>query len=962
MKFQKKYLKLLLSKLLQPPFALLYETIRERVSPWEKFRAVDSVARITLCAKLIHLFTQQYQKLNRHRFIKVLFLATLGICLLFGQVVSAQTQNPSVLVEQGIKDYDAGNFANAVKHWQEALNQYKNNPSEAAVVNENLGRVYQQLGENKAAIASLSAAIRDYAAVENIQQVGRMQSELAQVYSNLGQPRKAIALLCGQLVDKSKISENQGSQERECTPESAEQIATKHNDKRGKIAALGILGEAYRLIGNYDQAIKYLHAAQQVSPEYDFLVLNSLGNAYRSRAQLHELEANSANQAGIFSKEKEFTNKSAADYNQAREYFQNSIKLAHNQKQPLAEMRGLLNLIQLGSQTNETKVIGDETFNNAHEDALKLLEDLPDSATKVYAAIDLAYLQRHSQGISPFTYCQTQILSSDNEALNLLQSSVLTSNNLQDNRLQSYANGALGHFWECRRDTKKALKYTQTAIIAADKNLSAKDSLYLWEWQAGRILDKENHKEEAIASYQRAFETLEDIRQDILTAERDVQFDFRDVVRPLYRTLARSRLDLLEVGAIANKQRAKELSQVVETIDALKLAELQNYFGNDCILSGLNPKQVRELLEDNSAAFKNTGFLSSIILDGKTGILLQLPNQTTKFKWIEDPNQEGTSKIVSSDRLEKKIAEFRTGLIRGEEEVNYDTTTAAQLYDWIIRPFAENIKPETVKTLVFIQDGFLRSVPMAALYDRQQQKYLVETYAVATTPSLRLTTPKVRDRSTQKALILGLTQQATIDGKSFDALFSVPQEVSAVESLFPNHTDLIDDNFVPETFKQKLEKTTYPIVHIASHAQFGIIPEDTFIVTGKNQKLTISQLENSLRNLNSKLDSVELLVLTACETAVGDDRSTLGLAGVALQVGVKSAIASLWSVTDASTAELVKTFYTNYRNAGMSIAEALQKAQIRMINAKKLPPSEGINIKYDNPVYWAPMIAIGNWL
>ncbi|MHC5832900.1 MAG: CHAT domain-containing protein, partial [Nostoc sp.] len=95
-----------------------------------------------------------------------------------------------------------------------------------------------------------------------------------------------------------------------------------------------------------------------------------------------------------------------------------------------------------------------------------------------------------------------------------------------------------------------------------------------------------------------------------------------------------------------------------------------------------------------------------------------------------------------------------------------------------------------------------------------------------------------------------------------------------------------------------------------------IIPEDTFIVTGKNQKLTISQLENSLRNLNSKLDSVELLALTACETAVGDDRATLGLAGVALQVGVKSAIASLWSVTDASTAELVKTFYTNYRNTG----------------------------------------------
>ncbi|WP_292710857.1 MULTISPECIES: CHAT domain-containing protein [unclassified Nostoc] len=81
-----------------------------------------------------------------------------------------------------------------------------------------------------------------------------------------------------------------------------------------------------------------------------------------------------------------------------------------------------------------------------------------------------------------------------------------------------------------------------------------------------------------------------------------------------------------------------------------------------------------------------------------------------------------------------------------------------------------------------------------------------------------------------------------------------------------------------------------------------------------------------------------------------------------MQVGVKSAIASLWSVTDDSTSELVKAFYTNYRNTGMSIAEALQKAQIRMIHPKKLQSSEGINPRYDNPVYWASMIAIGNWL
>ncbi len=955
MKSPKKYFKLLLSKPLRLTFALLYV-------PCGMLRKRSVCPRQTFCVRLIHFFTQQQQKLNRHQFFKVLFLASIGICLLFGQVVSAQTQNASVLVEQGIKYYDAGNFPQAVKHWQEALHQYKNNPSATAVVNENLARAYQQIGENKAAIASLEAAIRDYGAVENIQQVGRMKSELAQVYSNLGQPRKAIALLCGQLVDKSQSYENQPSQEIKCTPESAQQIATKYNDKRGQVAALGILGEAYRLIGSYDQAIKYLDIAQFVTPEYKFLVLNSLGNAYKSRGQLRELQADSAMKAGISSKEQELTQKSLDDYSRAYQYFQDSIKFAHNEKQALAEMRGLLNLIQLASQTNKSKFINDEEFNKTLKYALKVLKDLPDSATKVYGEIDLASLQRDAKGTSPFIYCPTGlILSGDNEALNLLENSVLTSKRLQDNRLISYANGALGHFWECRKDNEKALKYTQSAIIAADRKLSAKDSLYLWEWQAGRILDEQNRKQEAIASYQRAFDTLEDIRQDILTAERDVQFDFRDVVRPLYRTLAQSRLDLLGVGAITDERRAKELSKVVNTIDALKLAELQNYFGNDCILSGLNPKPVGELLEDNSVAFKNTGFLSSIILNGKTGILLQLPNQASTFKWIEDPNQQGTNKIVSNDTLQKKIAEFRKGLI-SKEEINYDTTIAAQLYDWMIRPFAEDIKPEKVKTLVFIQDGFLRSVPMAALYDSQQKKYLVETYAVATTPSLRITKPKLRERSTQKALILGLTQKATIEGKTFDQLFAVPNEVNAVESIFPNHTPLLDDNFIPKNFQQKLDQTKYPIVHIASHAQFGIIPEDTFIVTGKNQKLTISQLETSLQNFNNKSDSVELLTLTACETAVGDDRATLGLAGVALQVGVKSAIASLWSVTDQSTSELVKTFYTNYRNPGMSIAQALQTAQIRMINAKKLPPSEDINPMYDHPAYWAPMIAIGNWL
>lgn len=896
-------------------------------------------------------------KNKRLRLLQFLFCTSLLICISFGQVVSAQNYNgqnrqsaeikklisKEILVENGVKDYHNGNFSDAIKHWQSALVKYQNQPSATAIIHENLGRAYRKLGENQAAITSFSAAIRDYSTVKNIPQMGRMQTELAQVYRNLGQPKKAIALLCGK----------QG----ECQKDTAVEIATSYKDKKGKVAALGVLGEVYRLIGNYDRAITYLQTAQTDS-EDNFLVANSLGNAYLNRALLRDLRAKSAAKIGLDKKKTEFNRKSGDDFLQAREYFQSSIKSAREQNQSLAQMRGLLNLIKLASHTNKTTVIDDRIFNNSVQNSLQLLENLPDSDTKVYGAIDLAYLQRYSQANSPFTDCPTQLILPE-QSLSLLQKSVSTSNKLKDNRLQSYANGALGHFWECNQNYPKALQYTQNAIFAADKNLNAKESLYLWEWQAGRILDKQNKQKSAIEYYQRAYETLEDIRLDILTAKRDIQFDFRDIVKPLYRTLAQSRLELLQAGAIPNSERDAELSKVVTTIDALKLAELQNYFGNDCVLSGLNPKQVNQLLEDNKAEFANTVFLSSIILDGKTGILLQSADKTTKFKWIED-SQQGTDKIVSTQKLEQKIAEFRQGLIKGKEAINYDTATAAQLYDWIIRPFAEDIQPDKVKTLVFIQDGFLRSVPMAALYDNQQKKYLVETYAIATTPSLRLTTPKP-NRNNSKALILGLTEKSTIDGKTFPELFAVKKEIDVVKNLFPNHSDLIDENFIPQNFQQKLQQTTYPIIHIASHAQFGIIPEDTFIVTGKNKKITISQLENSLQNLKNPSDSIEILALTACQTALGDDRSSLGLAGVALQVGVKSAVASLWNVQDNSTSKLVEEFYKNYRDGEMSIAEALQKAQIKMINAKKLP-SEGIDIKYDNPSYWAPMIVIGNWL
>jgi CHAT domain-containing protein len=161
----------------------------------------------------------------------------------------------------------------------------------------------------------------------------------------------------------------------------------------------------------------------------------------------------------------------------------------------------------------------------------------------------------------------------------------------------------------------------------------------------------------------------------------------------------------------------------------------------------------------------------------------------------------------------------------------------------------------------------------------------------------------------------------------------------------------LNEQFTPQSLEQELKQAVYPIIHIATHGQFGTIPEDSFLVTGKNQKITITDLESDIRRFSGGSEPVELLALTACQTGIGDDRATLGMAGITVQAGVRSALASLWYLDDAVTQELVAKFYDNLRSR-MSKAEALQAAQKALINQ-----NEEIH-----PAQWAPFILIGNWL
>ncbi len=873
----------------------------------------------------------------------ILFLVSLTLCLWFGipqvqrqpgSIAFAQMPNPHQLVQQGVEQYQHGEFQAAIGTWQTALTQALNmqDLTNAAIVLENLARVRQQLGQTEQAIGHWQQAVLVYRQLGDRLQMGRMLTEQAQALSRQGLHRQAILLLCGPIGAA-------------CQPDSAIEIARAMQDQQGEAAALGSLGETYRLRGNYQQAVFWLQQSQTLAqalqnPAYEIAALNSLGQTQVGLALVNYRRADSANQRGDHRAATEQQQAGLASDRLAIQSFQSGLTLAQQQQDPVNQMHLLLGAIAPYYRTGQTKTAIDQT-----QQAVALLPALLDSQEKVYAAIDLTHVLQPIPPVlgaaQPALEMQRQVrtrtscLSSEvaSKAEQLLQQAISVAQRINDSRAASFAIGELGRLYECQGDDVEALKSTQQARWMAEQDLRAKDSLYLWEWQTGRILNRQGHASEAIAIYEQAVSTLETIRGDLLTANRDLQFDFRDTVDSLYRELVALRL---ERDQLQTTDRDKNLTAALKTLDSLKLSELQNYFGNDCIVVAAGPQTV-----DQVGVGHRTAIFNSVILADRTAIVASFPDGSKQINWIE----------VDRETLTHHINEYRRELERFYKP--FDSQYAEQMYDWIIAPVAEALQQAGVKTLVFVQDGILRSVPMTALYDRQNQQFLVEQYAIATTPSLTLTETHPLERRNLKALAIGLSQGVTLENRQFPPLDNVNSEIQAIETELPGSKPLLNQNFTRDRLQQELDRNAYPILHIATHGEFGAEPEDTFLVTGDAQKMTINDLDQIFRSTKA-VNQVDLLTLTACQTAAGDDRSALGLAGVAIQAGAKSALASLWFIDDATTAKIAAQFYANLRNnLQMSKAEALQAAQIDVIQ------SAGTTA---HPAYWAPFILIGDWL
>ena len=505
------------------------------------------------------------KKRSIHPFLTFLCLTSLMLSLWWGEVsVFAQSNNSNDLVKQGVTQYQKGEYTKAIATWQQALNseETKNNVKNQAIIQENLARTYQKIGQTEQEIDYWQKAIINYQKLNQIQQVGRLLTEQAQAYSRLGKYQKSLTLLCSP-EDKSNTLI--------CDPNSALEIAKTYQDKEGKIAALGSLGEVYRLMGNYERAIdilenEALNQAQNLDNlTYSASLFKSLGNVYFAQAKRWQIQASSAEVRSANNTAEQFRKNAVENSQLAFSNYQSAFKLNQQNNNPSEELQTLLNLVQLNQQFPNLNYV-----DNYQKTALNLLNQIPKSSAKIYAAINLAIA-------SPFSECPIVSSLSNSQIETTLQEAVENANQLKSPRINSFALGALGHFYECESQYNKALKLTKDALLLAEQNRVADDSLYLWEWQLGRILEALKQPSEAIAAYERAYGILESLRSDILTANRDLQFDFRDSIEPLYRQLIQ--LILGQENSSPNPL-SQPFIKGLQTLDSLKLAELQNYLGD----------------------------------------------------------------------------------------------------------------------------------------------------------------------------------------------------------------------------------------------------------------------------------------------------------------------------------------------------------------------------------------------
>jgi len=896
----------------------------------------------------------------------------------------SQTSSATVLLSEGVKHFQAERFEEAIAHWQQALIAYTQISDEQhrALVLSNLSLAYQHLGRWQEAEASLEESLAFFE-----QQPTESRSTVDWEYHakalnaqgwllwRRGQPETALDAwkqaeqayasanyfpgIVGSRINQAKALQSQGLSiaTREML-ENVQQVIQQQGNPYLQVMALQSLGNALRRVGALEESQvaldKSLAIATQPLTEFSSpeqrnaiqsSILLDLGNT--KLAQWERAVALSLDEVETYK-------------NAALEYYQQSATIAPSvlpRTQALANTLGLLVNLQRYECT-EAEICNSE----ASSQIWAQWETLADKFTELPLGRSSLAVQLNSVNsllklvAIPEASASTDAAGRERwaELAQVLSQTVQLAHQLQDIRTEALALGQLGHLYELAQQWTEAKQVTNQAI-ALSEEIQAPDIRYRWEWQMARILKQQAKPAAAINAFDQAVTSLEQVRQDLLFIDSDVQFSFRDDVEPLYRQFVDLLLRDSDVGD-------ENLQKAVKLVDSLQLAELENYLG-----CNIDPIQLSERGIDPTAAI-----LYPIILSDRLEVILQMPDQ---------PLQRSVTPVDDGEFMDLTLRLYSN--LPVPSRLRNTQQDAGQLYDLLIRPFENVLEAEqslsntrSIKTLVFVLDGPLRNLPMAALWDDDRQQYLLEQYAIAIAPSLQVIEPQPLRRPI-KVLAAGSSEALDhpFRDDKFSPLQNVEKELDAIEALeslgrSQVSTDILfNETFTKSNLEQQLQRQDYSIVHLASHGVFSSDPERTFIALPdpdeiadppkkENYAIFSEELDTLLRTRDQEGSTIELLVLSACQTATGDDRATLGLAGLTVRAGARSTLATLWSVDDESAATMMEYFYRQLaENPEISRSEALRQAQLHLWETEA-----GQMGNWKRPYFWAPYILAGNWL
>ena len=480
-----------------------------------------------------------------------------------------------------------------------------------------------------------------------------------------------------------------------------------------------------------------------------------------------------------------------------------------------------------------------------------------------------------------------------------------------------------GEIYAAAGRNEEAARLLRSASFSAQL-ADAPESLYRGQWQLGRLARAAGDKDGALRAYRQAVGTLADLRDYVAFGGDEARVDFRKRFEPVYVEL----VDVLLLRARTAPEPEARQSLLVEArnvLETLKAAELRDYLGSAC-LANVETSQV-----DLDRVAGKAAVVYPILLPDRLELLVTLGGGLQQF-----------TVAVPEAQIRRELTRFRYLL---EKRTTHEYRRHARvLFDWLVAPYEAALRAAKVDTLVLVPDGPLRTVPLGALHDGKS--FLVERYALAVVPGLRLVDPKGLDLARSRLLLAGLSEPV----QGFAALDYVPEELNGLHALYGGRV-LLDEAFSSAALAAGVDELEPSVLHLASHAEFTGDPATSFLLT-YDQRMSLTRMGDLMRSPRDREESLELLVLSACSTASGDERSGLGLAGVGIRAGARSALGTLWPVSDEGTYDLMMNFYRGLAVPDVSKAVALAEAQRGLI-AKR---------NYRHPYYWAPFLLISNWL